>query len=338
MDDQILLPDGGEAVAALIADALGVARIVGHEFEVRPVQAHELRQLVEREHAVNHEHLVIAASERALNEAPQLRRHRGVDFEPDDRTAPAALEHGLELAHQVFGFFLDLDLAVADDAEGALPFDRIAGKQPADEQAGQLLERNHPDGRASIGVRQADEAIDLAGNADERIHRPAVARAGKLQRDGEAEIGNERERVRGVDGERREQRKNLLQEMILEPGLFLLGHVRSVDQHDALLGERLAQFAPALLLVAGQHRDGLGNAGELLGRRQPVGALGGDAGAHLALEAGDADHGEFVEVVGRDREKADPLQQRVGFVGRLLEHAPVEMQPGQLTVDESLRA
>jgi hypothetical protein len=29
VDHQILLPDGGEAIAAMIADAFGVARIVG---------------------------------------------------------------------------------------------------------------------------------------------------------------------------------------------------------------------------------------------------------------------------------------------------------------------
>ena len=39
VDDQVLLPDRGEAVAAMIADALGKARIVGHEFEVGPVDA-----------------------------------------------------------------------------------------------------------------------------------------------------------------------------------------------------------------------------------------------------------------------------------------------------------
>ena len=39
MDDDVLLPDRREAVAAVVADALGKARIVGHEFEVGPVDA-----------------------------------------------------------------------------------------------------------------------------------------------------------------------------------------------------------------------------------------------------------------------------------------------------------
>ena len=136
MDDEVLLADGGEAVAAMIADALGKARIVRHEFEIGPVEAHELRQLVERQHAVDQEHLVVA-TERALHEAPQLGRHGGFDLEPDHRSAPAPLEHGLELAHQVFGLFLDLDFGIADDAERALPLERVAREQLADEQAGQ---------------------------------------------------------------------------------------------------------------------------------------------------------------------------------------------------------
>ena len=37
VDDEILLPDRGEAIAAVIAHALGIARRVRHEFEVGPV-------------------------------------------------------------------------------------------------------------------------------------------------------------------------------------------------------------------------------------------------------------------------------------------------------------
>ena len=53
-----------------------------------------------------------------------------------------------------------------------------------------------------------------------------------------------------------------------------------------------------------------------------------------ALEAGDADHEELVEVRGEDREEADPLQQvQVRVLGEL-EHAGVEVQPAQFPVQE----
>ena len=85
VDDEILLPDGREAVAAVVADALGETWIVGYEFQVGPVEhAGELRQLVERQHPVDQEHLVVAAGKRPLHKAPQRRRHRRFDLEPDD--------------------------------------------------------------------------------------------------------------------------------------------------------------------------------------------------------------------------------------------------------------
>ena len=47
---------------------------------------------------------------------------------------------------------------------------------------------------SSAGLRQPHEPLDAVRHADERVHRLAVLGAGKLQRDREAEIGNERER------------------------------------------------------------------------------------------------------------------------------------------------
>ena len=78
--------------------------------------------------------------------------------------------------------------------------------------------------------------------------------------------------------------------------------------------------------------------GKLLGRGQALGTLGGDAGAHLRPQTGDAHHEEFVEVVGRDRQEPQPLEQRMAAVGGFLEHAPVEIEPGELAVDETFRA
>ncbi len=176
MDDQVLLPDRREAIAAEFADALGKARIVGHELQVRPVERHELRQFVERQHAIDQEGLVVGHAERVLHEAAQFRGRRRLHFETDHRAAAAALEHALERAHQVLGLFLDLDLGIADDAERALPLHRIAGKQLADEQADRLLERDRAD-RARTAVRQRDETLDLVGHADQRVHRRARRRA-----------------------------------------------------------------------------------------------------------------------------------------------------------------
>ncbi len=70
---------------------------------------------------------------------------------------------------------------------------------------------------------------------------------------------------------------------------------------------------------------------------RPSGLLVADAFADLRAEAGDADHEELVEVIGGDRQEFKPLEQRVLPVGRFFEHAAIEVQPGQLTVDKPVR-
>ena len=87
-----------------------------------------------------------------------------------------------------------------------------------------------------------------------------VTGTGKLKRDRKAEIGDEREWMCRIDRERREQWEHLTQEVILQPGLFLLGHLRTVDQYDTRLGKLDAQFPPPRLLVAGERRDRFGDA------------------------------------------------------------------------------
>ena len=77
---------------------------------------------------------------------------------------------------------------------------------------------------------------------------------------------------------------------------------------------------------------------ELLGRRQAVGAALGDALADLRLDAGDADHEELVEVIGGNRQESHPLQHGMAGIDRFLEDAAVEVQPGELAIDEPLGA
>jgi hypothetical protein len=319
--------------------AVGIARRIRHKFEVRAVQAGDLRHFVERQHAVDLEDsAVVGDAERALHEALQFERHRRFDVEPDHRAAAAALERGLEQPHQVFGLFEDFHFGVADDAEGADALHRIAGKQLADEKAGGTLERDQPHLPALAGRRQPNETLDAVRHADEGVHRLAVLGARQLQGDGEAEIGNERERMRRVDRERGQQRENVAEKIIFEPGFLRLGDVWGVDQRDAGLGERRAQLAPLRLLVLGQDRHRLGDAHQLLGGGQALGTLLGDAGAHLCAKAGNAHHEELVEVVGGDRQELEPFQERMAAIGGFLQHAAVEIKPRQLAVDEPVRA
>ena len=195
----------------------------------------------------------------------------------------------------------------------ALPVHGVTREQAADEQRRRLFERDQraPSRRP---LRQHDEALDLVRHADERIHRLAVADARQLQRDREAEIGNERERMRRIDRERRQHRKDVMQEMIFEPDLLLLGDVGAVDQHDAVrLRVRRATRASA---PAGRSRAPTPlrrSRGSCSDGVSPSGLRSVMPSRTWPLRAGDAHHEEFVEVVGRDRQEAQPLEQRMAF-------------------------
>ena len=166
----------------------------------------------------------------------------------------------------------------------------------------------------------------------------AVALVGQPQRDGEAQIGNEGKRMRRIDRQRRQHRKNLLAEL-RRPDIR--GRVGRVRRRSTTLMPASRNSACSVAQIvcwsAISSRGRLVDLRKLLGRRQAVGAGRGDAGAHHAHQAGHAHHVEFVQVGGGDRQKAHPLEQGMAAVLRLLDHPAVEGQPGQFAVDEALR-
>ena len=73
-----------------------------------------------------------------------------------------------------------------------------------------------------------------------------------MQRHGKSEARDEREGMRRIDRQRRQQRENIVEEMILDPGSLGLGDIAAIDQNDADLGQDAAQIAPDRLLVGGE--------------------------------------------------------------------------------------
>ena len=327
VDDHILLPDGSEAIAAVIANSPGIARRVRLEFQIGPVETGDLAHLVKRQHAVDRKHAVVGHIECALHETPQFDRHGRLDVEPDHRPAAAPLERGFKQPHQVFGFFENFDFGVAGDTERAEALYGVAREQLGDEQAGDAFDRDQPRRATLAGFRQSHKALDPVRHANERVHRLAVFAASKLQRDGKAEIGNERERMRRIDGKRRQQRKHMGKKIVFEPGFLAARHIRAIDEHNARGGQLRPQLAPLRLLILHQDHHRFGDAYELLGRSKPFRALGADTFAHLRAEAGHAHHEKFVEVVGGDRQEFEPLKERVPAVRRFLEHAAIKIEP-----------
>ena len=125
--------------------------------------------------------------------------------------------------------------------------------------------------------------------------------------------------------------------MLLEPGALLVSELVGVQHVDAGLGEQRLQHHPVLLLLGGELRDRVVDAVELLGGREPILAWRLDAGDDLAAQARHADHVELVEVRGGDGQEAQAFEQRMALVLGLLQHAAIELQPGQLAVEKAAR-
>ena len=144
-------------------------------------------------------------------------------------------------------------------------------------------------------------------------------------------------RMRRVDRERRQQREDIVQEMVFDPASFGFGDIPPIDQNDTHIGENAAQIAPDRLLVVGQCRNRFVDQHKLLGRSEAVGTALGNALAHLGLDAGDPNHEEFIKVIGGNGEKPNPLERRMTRIDRFLQHPAVEMEPGKLAIDEPFR-
>ena len=133
--------------------------------------------------------------------------------------------------------------------------------------------------------------------------------------------------------------KTWCEEVVLEPGGFGLASARAPRRARCPRAARSSCSSRQRRCWSRGELDDLGaDPGELLGGRQAVlGERRRRPERTWPRRPGDADHEELVEVVGRDRQEAQLLQQRMVAVRGLLQHAAVELQPGQLAVDEALR-
>ncbi len=188
------------------------------------------------------------------------------------------------------------------------------------------LQREEP--RHGVFARQSDEALQLRRDRQQRRDALAVLLARELQREREGKVRNERERVRRVQRQRRQDRKNLLAELCVQPSAIALGELFALHYHDAGCPQFAAQVRPQVLLIDDELARRLIDARKLLRRGQPIVARCRDPGADHALQAGHADHIELVQVGGGDGKKPQALQQRMPRILGFFQNAAVERQPG----------
>ena len=153
-----------------------------------------------------------------------------------------------------------------------------------------------------------------------------------------ASIADERERMLGIDGERREDRQHRLAEVLPEAFPLRFVHDVVVDDRDPLGSQRRQNlFAhhggerlelPQQLVATGF---------ELLLRGAPVERELGGLAPHSTLQTAHPLHEELVVEHAHDAGELDALEQRQLRVLDLRQHAAREGQPAALSIEESRR-
>ena len=133
----------------------------------------------------------------------------------------------------------------------------------------------------------------------------------------------------------REDGEDPLVEDLVEVLAVVEVQVRPAAHHDAVGldgGDELAEVQ--VLLLADQVLDPVTDLQQLLSRRPPVGRELRQPGGHLVLQGGHPDLEELVQVGREDGAELQPLQQRRAGIRGQRQHPLVEVEPGELPVEE----
>ena len=123
-----------------------------------------------------------------------------------------------------------------------------AGKHPPQKQGHTTFEQD----KTGPVSGQPNETLNLPRQGQQADHVALVVVSIQLHRHGQTQIGNERERVSRVDGQRCEHRENRAHEALFQPGLLLRGQVRRLDHGHVLFAQLVDQRTPDPLLFAHQ--------------------------------------------------------------------------------------
>ncbi len=344
VDQDVLVADGGEDALAT-GEGHGHLRLVGRLAQVaEPLELPQGRQdgRVDRPGDL----VDVAVLQLQGRGREQLCQEFVVGALGDlqaDGLAPLALAQGLLDGRQQAAadlVLLDGQVAVAGDAEGDPFRDAIAAEEGVEPRADHVLQED--ESPIAVGlIGQGDESVQDRRDLEHGVERPCV-RLVRLdaQQQVQALVVHVRERVRRVDRQRGEHRVDLAVEEVIEVGVLIRVQLAGRADPDAVLEELGAYLGVPDLIHPPD--EVVGSSGDLDELGQGPHAVGGrvlrlEVLVDLRLQPGDADLEELVEVRRADRQEAQPLQQGIGGIPRLHQHAIVEVEPAQLAVDEPAR-
>ena len=331
VDDDVFFADRGEAIAIVFAHPFGKPRRVRLELQRGQIDVDDLGKVGDPQQAIGFADHRIVAAQFARDQAGQLGRDRAFGLEPDHPATTAAFDRAAEIADEVFGFFLDLDVAVAHHPERGRTDHLEPGEQRLAEIAQHRFQRDEP----RRGLLELIEPRQRRWQHDQFAHRLVIGLAVQLEQDRHPQIGDERKRMRRIERLRGDDRQQLFGVKARQFGTFVAGDLEQFEHANRMIAQRHVQLAPQRLLIGHQRIGARGDQRQLLRRGETVDRAILDAAQLLALESRDANHEEFVEIGPADRQEPQPFEQRAGRIIGLGQNAAVELQPAQLTIEKA---
>ena len=200
MNNDILGANGSEAIAAEIQDAFGEARRIGREQKIRPVIHNQLRQIRKPKQPIHHKNFRSRRIQFLGNEIKNIGRRIGGDRKPDSAPTAAALQRAFIGTHQIFGFFFEFHIGVADQAEQTAFGHNEAGKEATQKQKNHIFQQHKAHRPRATARWQADEALHLGRQRQKGAHGAAIFFAHQFENQAQRQVGDEGKGMRGVHG------------------------------------------------------------------------------------------------------------------------------------------
>ncbi len=303
--------------------------------EVRPGDFQEGHEVAEPERRRNLIDIILRDLEVLHQDGPDARRHGILHAHPYDRAEASQPDGFLDRAYQVGRFvFLDLDVGIARQTEHVGFLDGHAGEKHAQILRDQVFQ---PDVAECVLLRISIGNLHKPREDRRHFHaREAFfpARGSDDDREAEAQVGDVRKRMPGVECERGEHRKDLAGKQIAQLLVVFFTQLFLSQEMNARGAQLGMQILPEAAAHLRQHAgDPLVNSFELLKRRPPVGGVFHDVGDNLLLDHRHTDHEELIQVGTDDRQEFHPFQERMALVACFFQHPLIELKPAQLAID-----
>ena len=247
-----------------------------------------------------------------------------------------------DIGFGVFLLVLEVDIGIAGDTERRAVHNIHAGKKQVEVTGDHVFQPNEGNVtvRACSGccfrlaifpqhVRDIDEARDHIRDFEANELGFVVRRAFALDPNSkvEAEVGNERERVRMIDRQRGQYRVDFFVEVL--PQRVTAGGVEIFcrGNRNIVLREPTEQIRHDFALLTHGFEDALANFVDQRRIRYAIRAVGRHAELELLVNSCHTHHEKLVRVIADNRQKFNPFEQRDGFVHCLCEHTAVEVDP-----------